>query len=51
MPSYSNKKVQKPNSYTVYFSQLHIGICIFSKISWSRYRFRHFMGYAHKSHF
>jgi len=31
MPSHSNNKVQKTNSYTAYFSQLHTGICIFSK--------------------
>ena len=35
-------KVQKPNSYTVYSSQLHTGICIFSKISWCRHLFRPF---------
>ena len=33
MSSHSHNKVQKPNSYTVYSSQLHAGICIFSKIS------------------
>jgi len=32
-------------------SQLHTGICIFSKISWSRLLFKPIMGYAHKSHF
>ena len=40
MPSHSHNKVQKPNSYTVYSSQLHTGICIFSRISWCRHFFR-----------
>ena len=42
---------KKNNSHTVYSSQLHTGICIFSKISWYRHLFRPIMGYAHKSHF
>ena len=41
----------KPNSYIVHSSQMHTGICIFSKISWYRHLFRPIMGYAHKSHF
>ena len=43
MPSHSHNKVQKPNSHTVYSSQLHTGICIFSKISWCRHLFRPIM--------
>jgi len=51
MPIHSHNKVQKPNTHTVYSSQLHTGICIFSKISWYRHLFRPLMGYAHKLHF
>ena len=43
--------VPKPNSYTLYSSQLHTGICIFSTIYWCRHLFRPITGYAHKSHF
>ena len=49
MPSHSHNKVQKTSPYTVYSSQLHTGICIFSNISWCRHLFRPIMGYAHKS--
>ena len=42
---------QKPNFYTVYSSQLHTGICIFSKVAWCRHLFRPIMGYQHTSHF
>ena len=39
-----------PTHYTVYSSQLHTGICIFSKTYGCRHLFSPMMGYAHKSH-
>ena len=36
------------NPIPTQYTQLHTGICIFSKISWCRHLFRPIMGYAHK---